>query len=549
MNEESAELAIPEHLGLERLDYVAIVVYLVLTFGIAVWFGRKQKDTDDYFVGGRRMPWFVIGLSILATLFSTLTYQGVPGDVIKYGVAIFTGYLSLPLTFLVITFLWIPFFMRFKLTSAYEYLELRYSYSVRVLGATLFVLLRLGWMSMVVFAASVALDHIKGPDLQFLPGPDLYWWIGTIGVVAAIYTAIGGIQAMAWVDVLQCLLLLFGVLMTIGYIMLTDGTGPLDWWQTAKASTTSHVTPPLFSTDVFVRNTVLWVMINSFFWHCCTHASDQVVLQRYFSTPSLAAARRSYLTNLIVDVSMAGLLTLAGLGLLAFYLKRTHLLPDGKSPIDMADKLFPTFLGNQLPAGCAGLVISAFLCDAIQTLEAGVNAITAVVSKDLMPKRSDKAEHSPAQLMFVRMLTVLIAFVAAGAAYGVHFVQQSSPHLNLVGMMPKFFNMFLGPLAALFIVGMFVPRATTRAILPAAGLGMVVSIIWSWWEFIFWTKTGPTPFLAVALPCLTTIATAFLLSWIMGNNTPHSGSGYTWWAITRGRNPDGSPRRNERKFE
>jgi SSS family solute:Na+ symporter len=328
-DEPLAEQVIPENLGLETLDYVAIVVYFVLTFGIAVWFGRKQKDTEDFFVGGRRMPWFVIGLSILATLFSTLTYQGVPGDVIKNGIAIFTGYLSLPLTFLVITFLWIPFFMRFKLTSAYEYLELRFSYPVRALGATLFILLRLGWMSMVVFAASVALDHIKGPDLKFLYGPDLYWWIGTIGVVAAFYTAIGGIQAMAWVDVLQCLLLLFGVLMTIGFIMITDGTGPLDWWRTAKANTTSHVTPPLYSTDIFVRNTVLWVMINSFFWHCCTHASDQVVLQRYFSTPSLQAARRSYLTNLIVDVSMASLLTLAGLGLLAFYLKRTHLLPDG----------------------------------------------------------------------------------------------------------------------------------------------------------------------------------------------------------------------------
>ena len=93
------------------------------------------------------------------------------------------------------------------------------------------------------------------------------------------------------------------------------------------------------------------------------------------------------------------LLTLAGLGLLAFYLKRTHLLADGKSPVEMADRLFPTFLGNQLPAGCAGLVISAFLCDAIQTLEAGVNAITAVVSKDLMPKQSDQAEHSPAHVV------------------------------------------------------------------------------------------------------------------------------------------------------
>ncbi|WP_425617459.1 hypothetical protein NA78x_001137 [Anatilimnocola sp. NA78] len=525
--------AVIDHQGLEGLDYAAIIVYLVVTFGISIWFGRKQKNTEDFFVGGRQMPWFVIGLSILATLFSTLTYQGVPGEVIKNGIAIFTGYLSLPLTFLVISFLWIPFFMRLKLTSAYEYLEQRFSYPVRCMGAILFVLLRLGWMSMVVFSASLALDHIKGPDLQFLSGPDLYWWIGAIGLVAAIYTSIGGIQAMVWIDVLQCLLLLFGVVMTIGFIMYTDGTTPIDWWRTANENTTSHVTPPLYSTNVFVQRTVLFVMINSFFWHCCTHASDQVVLQRYFSTPSLAAARRSYFTNLIVDVSMAGLLTLAGLGLLAFYLKRTYLL-DGKDPISMADRLFPTFLGNQLPAGCAGLIISAFLCDAIQTLEAGVNAITAVFTKDLLPKRSEAAERAPSQLMFVRVVTIVIALIAASAAYGVDFVQRQSPDMNLVSMMPKFFNMFLGPLAGMFIVGMFVPRATTVCVLPAAILGLVISIIWSWWEFIFGTKESPTIFLAVAVPCLTTIAVSAALSVFFGAKL-HSGSGYTWWAIVKGK--------------
>lgn len=519
-----------EHRGLESLDFVAIVLYLVVTFGISIWFGRKQKDSEDFFVGGRRMPWFVIGLSILATLFSTLTYQGVPGEVIKNGIAIFTGYLSLPLIFLVITRLWIPFFMRLKLTSAYEYLEQRFSYPVRALGAVLFVLLRLGWMSMVVFSASLALNFIQGTDLEFLPGPDLYWWIIAIGLVAAVYTAIGGIQAMVWVDVLQCLLLLSGVLMTIGAIMLMDRTTPVDWWQNAG----SHGKPVIFTTDVFTRNTVVWVMINAFFWHCCTHASDQVVLQRYFSTPSLAAAKRSYITNMIVDVSMASLLTIAALGLLSFYMKRPELLPDGKTPTSMADRLFPMFLGNQLPAGCAGLVVSAFLCDAIQTLEAGVNAITAVVTKDLMPKRSEAEEKSPAHLMFVRVLTLVITAVATAVAFGVDYVQRQAD-MNIVGMMPKFFNMFVGPLAAMFVTGMFIPRATTRSVLPAALLGLFVSFIWSWWDFIFRVKESPTVFLAIAVPCVTTLLTAFLLSRIVETGGAHPGSGYTWWAIVRGR--------------
>ncbi|HLQ46595.1 MAG TPA: hypothetical protein VK137_17760, partial [Planctomycetaceae bacterium] len=181
--------------GLEGLDFAAIVFYFALTFGIAVWFGRRQKNVDDFFVGGRRMSWFAVGLSILATLFSTLSYLGMPGEMIKNGIGVFAGYLAVPFSMAVVTLLWIPFFMRLKLTSAYEYLELRFNYPVRLIGASLWVLLRLGWMSMVIFAASMALDRVKGPDIAWLPGSDIYWWIGLIGVVAAIYTAVGGIQA------------------------------------------------------------------------------------------------------------------------------------------------------------------------------------------------------------------------------------------------------------------------------------------------------------------------------------------------------------------
>ena len=119
--------------GLEWQDFAAIAFYFVLTFGIALWFGRKQKDVDDFFVGGRRMPWFAVGLSILATLFSTLSYLGMPGEMIKNGVGVFMGYLAVPFSMAVVTLLWIPFFMRLKLTSAYEYLELRFNYPVRMI--------------------------------------------------------------------------------------------------------------------------------------------------------------------------------------------------------------------------------------------------------------------------------------------------------------------------------------------------------------------------------------------------------------------------------
>lgn len=519
--------------GLGLLDYVAIAFYLLVTFGIALWFGRKQHDVDDFFVGGRRMPWFAVGLSILATLFSTLTYLGMPGEMIKNGIGVFSGYLAVPFSMAVVTLLWIPFFMRLRLTSAYEYLELRYNYATRLMGGTLFVLLRLGWMSMVIFAASMALDRVKGPDLVWLPGPDLYWWIGLVGVVAAIYTSVGGIQAMIWTDVLQCLLLLTGVLMAIISVMVIDGTGPVDWWNTAANASGRNNSPPIFSLDLTVRVTVITAMINNFFWTVCTHGSDQVVLQRYFSVSSLKNARRSYFINFIVDFTMVSLLSLCGLALLAFYLKHPSSLPAGSdTAMKAADRLFPHFLGHQLPAGCAGLIISAFLCDAIQTLESGVNAITAVVTNDLVPRMRHGGKRWFSDLAVARVLTILITIIVTANAY---FVANRVQALGetLVGMMPKFFNMFVGPLSALFIIGMFNPRCTARSAIPAAICGLCTSIVWSWWREIFGTDIGPTFLLAIAVPCLTTITLATLLSFVVDDGRPHAGHDYTWWAILK----------------
>jgi solute:Na+ symporter, SSS family len=532
--------------GLEALDYAAVALYLLVTFGVALWFGHKQKDTEDYFVGGRRMPWLAVGLSILATLFSTISYLGSPGEIIKYGIGFFLGYLAIPFNFLVVMYLLVPFFMRLRLTSAYEYLEKRFNYPVRVVGAVLFICLRLGWMSMVIFVGSMALDRIKGDDLTWLPGPDLYWWIGAIGLVAAVYTSIGGIQAVIWVDVLQCFLLLAGVLLAIGYVAVIDGSGPAEWWSVAQKTTPQHTAPPIFSWDLTLRVTVFTAIVNNFFWTICTHGSDQVVLQRYFATASLQAARRSYLTTLVVDLGMACLLSLAGLALLAFYVKHNGLLPTGQTPLGMADKLFPYFLGSQLPAGCAGLIMSAFLCDAIQTLESGVNGITAVVVKDfltrtktqatencdLLPAVAADAEAGAGMLSVSRQLAFFIAVIVAANACVVAYVQQQL-NLTIVSMMPRFFNMFVGPLAALFFAGMFVPRCTARSLLPAAGVGVVMAVIWSWWDAIFNTKTPPTFLLAIAVPCVTTIVVAWLLSLVLDRPGKHHGSDYTWLAVLR----------------
>src|SRR5262245_21544306 len=106
--------------GLVALDYLGVAIYLLVTFGVVFWSSRKETTSEDFFLGSRRMPWLAVGMSLMATLLSTISYLAVPGEVIKNGVAIFAGYLGIPFSMCVVLFVWVPFFMRLRLTSAYE---------------------------------------------------------------------------------------------------------------------------------------------------------------------------------------------------------------------------------------------------------------------------------------------------------------------------------------------------------------------------------------------------------------------------------------------
>ncbi|MFP6769535.1 MAG: hypothetical protein VB859_15270, partial [Planctomycetaceae bacterium] len=143
--------------GLTGPDLVVIVVYLGAMIAMGVAIARRQRSTDDFFLGGRALPAWAVGISIFASLLSTITYLGMPGEMFRTGVAFLTRQLPIPLVLLVVWGLWIPFFMKLGLTSAYEYLDRRFTYSIRALSAVFCLLLLFGWISVVVLTAAGAL--------------------------------------------------------------------------------------------------------------------------------------------------------------------------------------------------------------------------------------------------------------------------------------------------------------------------------------------------------------------------------------------------------
>ncbi|MBS0210126.1 MAG: hypothetical protein JSS27_14350 [Planctomycetes bacterium] len=552
MNEHDAAV------GLQTLDYVAVVGYLAITAFIVYWSSRKQDDTEDFFLGGRSMPWFAVGLSIMATLLSTNTYLGAPGEMIKYGPAYLIGYLAYPAVAFVVICFWIPFFMRLRMTSAYEYLERRFDHRARWLGGLLFLGLRLGWMSMVVYTASMAMVTMASEPLGafaqlFGASHPIYPVIAVIGLVASIYACVGGIRAVIWTDVLQALMLFGGVIVIIGYVMWDERTGVETWWTTI--STHQEHAPQLrwFGADITERTTVLWALLAIFTWNVCTHCSDQVALQRYFSTTNLSAARNSFIVNIVSAAVIGLLLSTSGLALRYYYLEHAARLPAGLTPESGADQLMPFFYAYQLPAGFGGLILVSFLCDAMQTLGSGVNSIAAVITTNVSGRNDGQrsnADTRASDLRSARFVTLATGAVTTVLAmFAANFAIHSGK--TIFDMLPRMFNMFLGPLASMFMIGMFFRRATGRVIVIVVVLTQAFSSLWSWWGEVpvLLNKLGlpelanrwiallgvdaaghpktPSVMIAITVPVLFGLATGWLFSWLLGADE-HPGADFSW---------------------
>ncbi|HVW36872.1 MAG TPA: hypothetical protein VHB99_06190 [Pirellulales bacterium] len=592
------------HAGFVWADWGALVLYAAATAAIAWACSRKQGSTEEFFLAGRQMPWFAVGLSIMATLMSTISYLAVPGEMIRHGIGMFAGQMAIPFAMTVVLCLWVPFFMRLRLTSVYEYLEQRFGSGARLLAATLFILLRLGWLGVIVYTCSMAVDKMVEIRPLALPGaawaggpvrlPPLYLWIVLIGVFTTAYTAVGGIRAVIWTDVMQSVIMFAGVLITLSYVWIATGEGPADWWTIASEAHQKHTNPPWFAVDVTVRVTIFTAMLHSFFWIVCTHGSDQMVVQRYFTTTSLKAALRSYLISACSDLTIGALLAMTGLALLAFYLKHPTFLAADIASVETADKWFPYFIAHQLPPGLGGLILAALFAAGMSSVSSGINSVSAVAMTDVVPRLTGRSASGGveagegASLARARWLSLAIGLLVTVLAVGFarlvetpataqlqreeEIALEQSGKLaeepdkpaaaahaqNIMELMAKGFNMFLGPLAALFFIGMFLPRSTSRSAVPAVLCGLAVSIVWSYWhelqlpellagfvpaggwfEAIGLSKLVgeqagvPTFTLAIALPCATTVLSAFLLSWLVDSGREHAGRQWTWYAVMR----------------
>jgi len=446
----------PSREGFGLADYGVLTVYLASLVAMGVYFSRREKSTDDFFLGGRRIPWWAAGLSIFGTQLSAITFMTIPSKAYHTDWVYFLGNMMIVAVAPVVVFLYLPFFRRLNVSTAYEYLEQRFNLVTRLLGSAAFILFQLGRMGVVLYLPAAALSTVTGMNV--------YLCIALMGVLATVYTVLGGIEAVVWTDVLQVFVLLGGALLALVIITCQVDGG------VARIITEGAAQNKLRAVNLTwdVATAALWVvLLGKPFEVLVSYTADQTVVQRYLTTTDEKAAARGIWTNAVLTIPASIIFFALGTALWAFYKNHPLLL----NPAGKIDEIFPWFIAQQLPMGVSGLVIAGLFAAAMSSLDSSMNSMATAVTTDFYRRAKPDASDVYC-LALARWLT--IALGAVGTLFALYMAWLEST--SMWDQYSKIIGLFGGGLAGLFAVGIFTRRTTALG----AVLGFTGSAVLLW---------------------------------------------------------------------
>ncbi|MFG0252507.1 MAG: sodium/solute symporter, partial [Phycisphaerales bacterium JB038] len=490
-----------QHGQFAALDYLVLGVYLALMVGIGVYFAQREKSTEEFFLAGRRIPWWAAGLSIFGTQLSAITFMAIPATAYGTDWRRFVGHLMLLPVFLIVIYAFLPFFRRLNLTTAYEYLEARFSLSLRLAASALFILFQFVRMGIVVLLPALALSAVTGMNA--------FLCIALMGVLATVYTALGGISAVIWTDVLQVFVLIGGALLClIVAIANSGGVGPaLD---IATAADKLHI----FDWRWSATDMVAWVLIIGFlFTNIVPYTTDQTVIQRYLTTPDEKQAARSLWLNLVITIPTGLLFYGLGTALFVFYV--SHPAEQAALP-ESADQLVPWFVVTNLPAGVAGVVVAGIFAAAMSSLDSSMNSITTAVVNDFVERLGSSVIERD-HLRLARTLTVALGVIGTGVA----MLLATYEIKYLFDFFQRVIGLFGGGVTGVFFLAVFTRRANSIGAMVGLLSGAVITM-----GAAFLTEINAL--LYAGLGCATCFFLGYIASAALGGNRRDL-AGLTLW--------------------
>ncbi|MCB0273833.1 MAG: sodium/solute symporter, partial [Calditrichaeota bacterium] len=456
-------------------DWTIVGAYLLGMILLSVFLGKDQTSKDDYYVGGRSLSWWAIGISTMATQTSAISFISKPAFVALKpggGLTWLQFELALPLAVIVLMAVMVPFFRRLELVSVYEYLEMRFNAATRYLVSAVFLVSRGLAAGVIIYTTAIMMSvSLETP---------LWLMIILIGVVTIIYDTIGGMKAVVYSDVIQMVMLLGGIALCIALAIEEVGSV---WkiFEILPAERLRAIDPGTGLGDG--STTPFWgVLIGGFFLYISYYGTDQSQVQRGLSTDTIESTKKSLFFNGLARFPLTALYMLLGIAVFAVYQQSPDL--QALVTVDNPDYLVPHYIIAHVPTGLKAVLIAAILAAAMSSVDSTLNSLSAVTMQDFVPDALSSGERS---LFIGKVVTVIWGVLITAFAFLAPLIQGT-----IIEVVNKIGSAFYGPIAAAFLVGILSKRANATGIFWGISVGVAVNVslwlagLWLGHEIIYW---------------------------------------------------------------
>ncbi len=454
-----------------KLSIPDAVVFFILTIGnilVGVSFYFRNKTPEQFTSGGKRLPAWVVGLSIFATFLSSISFLALPGKAFATNWNAFVFSLSIPVaSFLTIKY-FIPLYRGIGSISAYYYLEQRFGPWARIYASACYILTQLMRTGAILMLLALPLNALSGWNIKTI--------IIITGLAVTAYSMLGGIKAVLWTDAIQAIILITGAVVCAVILTFSMPEGPGQLFRIAAEG--NKFNPGSFSASL--RDSTFWVvLIYGLFINLQNYGIDQNYIQRYMATNTDREARSSALFGSLLYIPVSLIFFYIGTALFSFYSAQPDLLPEELKVPGAADRVFPWFIATQLPPGLTGLLIAAIFAAGMSTVSTSLNSAATIFLTDYYRRYFNKSAGDKTSMKVLYISSLFTGVAGTGIA------------LSLIGVESaldawwSLASIFSGGMLGLFLLG-FISRKAGN---PEAVIGVIAGVL-----VIAWMSLSPIIF-------------------------------------------------------
>ncbi|MEM9932619.1 MAG: sodium/solute symporter [Bacteroidota bacterium] len=450
------------------LNWTIIIIYLLANLLLGFVLSKKVSTAEDFYIGRKTTPWWAIGISVLATYVSAMTFLGAPAWSYKEGLSVIAIHLNYPLVILLVMALFVPFFMQTGVVSIYEYQEKRFGAASRNVISIIFLLTQLLSSAAVLYGSALVIGYITGVNVIAS--------IIIVSIITLIYTSLGGITAVIWTDVLQSFIFLIGGFIVL-FVLLENMSEPLgDTLLSLREA--GKINPIQWSTDLSTTTTIWAGVIAMTVYHVTVYGANQMMMQRTLGAKNMGDAKKSLALMGFAAFFIYFLFIFIGVLFYQYY--------DGRV-FDNDNTIMLEFAEKEGFSGFIGVIAAAVLAASMSSLSSALNSFSTISTEGFYQKYIKPAETPEHYLKVARVSTIFWAALIIIPA-----IAFSSSTGSILELLTKVGSYFVGAKLSMYGLGFYSKHTTERGLLIGvlagfAALAFVAgftTVAWPWYAII-----------------------------------------------------------------